>query len=114
MFDEHCRPLLTPYAGAFFSLISQILRKLKHENIIEMLDAFESPQEFCVVTEFAQVGLPFLVCEVLLLFILIASQLHMQEVAIAMLDVFEFPMHRENYLRYLRMISVFLKNKFKQ
>lgn len=33
----------------------QILRKLKHENIIEMLDAFETPQEFCVVTEFAQV-----------------------------------------------------------
>ncbi|ONK63237.1 uncharacterized protein A4U43_C07F12800 [Asparagus officinalis] len=32
----------------------EILRKLKHENIIEMLDAFESPQEFCVVTEFAQ------------------------------------------------------------
>ncbi|KAK4351069.1 hypothetical protein RND71_030382 [Anisodus tanguticus] len=32
----------------------QILRKLKHENIIEMLDSFESPQEFCVVTEFAQ------------------------------------------------------------
>ncbi|VAH26126.1 unnamed protein product [Triticum turgidum subsp. durum] len=32
----------------------QILRKLKHENIIEMIDAFETPQEFCVVTEFAQ------------------------------------------------------------
>ncbi|XP_051116540.1 serine/threonine-protein kinase TIO isoform X2 [Andrographis paniculata] len=32
----------------------EILRKLKHENIIAMLDAFESPQEFCVVTEFAQ------------------------------------------------------------
>ncbi|KAJ4775661.1 serine/threonine protein kinase 2 [Rhynchospora pubera] len=32
----------------------EILRKLKHENIIEMLDAFETPQEFCVVTEFAQ------------------------------------------------------------
>ncbi|XXG51856.1 hypothetical protein AAC387_Pa03g0329 [Persea americana] len=32
----------------------EILKKLKHENIIEMLDAFESPQEFCVVTEFAQ------------------------------------------------------------
>ncbi|CAM6128762.1 unnamed protein product [Calypogeia fissa] len=32
----------------------EILRQLKHENIIEMLDAFESPQEFCVVTEFGQ------------------------------------------------------------
>nr|XP_010938300.1 serine/threonine-protein kinase TIO [Elaeis guineensis] len=32
----------------------EILRKLKHGNIIEMLDAFETPQEFCVVTEFAQ------------------------------------------------------------
>lgn len=38
----------------------QILRKLKHENIIEMLDSFESPQEFCVVTEFAQVMICFL------------------------------------------------------
>lgn len=36
---------------------NQILRQLKHENIIEMLDAFESPQEFCVVTEFGQVSL---------------------------------------------------------
>ncbi|CAK7340113.1 unnamed protein product [Dovyalis caffra] len=32
----------------------EILKRLKHENIIEMLDSFESPQEFCVVTEFAQ------------------------------------------------------------
>ncbi|KAK9131113.1 hypothetical protein Sjap_011600 [Stephania japonica] len=32
----------------------EILRKLKHENIIEMLDSFETPQEFCVVTEFAK------------------------------------------------------------
>ncbi|KAF6164163.1 hypothetical protein GIB67_010133 [Kingdonia uniflora] len=32
----------------------EILRKLKHENIIEMLDSFETSQEFCVVTEFAQ------------------------------------------------------------
>jgi len=39
----------------FSDLSVQILRQLKHENIIEMLDAFESPQEFCVVTEFGQV-----------------------------------------------------------
>ncbi|KAK9665281.1 hypothetical protein RND81_14G102200 [Saponaria officinalis] len=32
----------------------EILRKLKHENIIEMLDSFETAQEFCVVTEYAQ------------------------------------------------------------
>ncbi|KAI4346731.1 hypothetical protein L6164_007603 [Bauhinia variegata] len=32
----------------------EILRRLKHDNIIQMLDSFESPQEFCVVTEFAQ------------------------------------------------------------
>ncbi|VVB00675.1 unnamed protein product [Arabis nemorensis] len=32
----------------------EILRKLKHENIIEMLDSFENEREFCVVTEFAQ------------------------------------------------------------
>ncbi|KAF8116698.1 hypothetical protein N665_0015s0071 [Sinapis alba] len=32
----------------------EILRKLKHGNIIEMLDSFENEREFCVVTEFAQ------------------------------------------------------------
>ncbi|XP_010536320.1 PREDICTED: serine/threonine-protein kinase TIO isoform X2 [Tarenaya hassleriana] len=32
----------------------EILRKLKHENIIGMLDSFENAREFCVVTEFAQ------------------------------------------------------------
>lgn len=32
----------------------EILKKLKHENIIEMLDSFETAEEFCVVTEFAQ------------------------------------------------------------
>ncbi|EGR33161.1 protein kinase domain protein [Ichthyophthirius multifiliis] len=32
----------------------QILKRLKHENIILLLDAFETPHEFCVVTEFAQ------------------------------------------------------------
>ena len=42
----------------------QILRKLKHENIIEMIDSFESQQEFCVVTEFAQVmiSFPYMMC----------------------------------------------------
>ena len=33
----------------------RILRKLKHENIILMFDAFETEREFCVVTEYAQV-----------------------------------------------------------
>lgn len=32
----------------------EILRTLKHENIIQMLDSFETKDEFCVVTEFAQ------------------------------------------------------------
>lgn len=32
----------------------EILRKLRHENIIMMLDTFETKSEFCVVTEFAQ------------------------------------------------------------
>ncbi|MEW5307613.1 MAG: hypothetical protein WDW36_009992 [Sanguina aurantia] len=32
----------------------EILRQLRHENIIQMLDAFETKAEFCVVTEFAQ------------------------------------------------------------
>jgi serine/threonine protein kinase len=31
-----------------------ILRKLQHPNIIQMLDAFETKSDFCVVTEFAQ------------------------------------------------------------
>jgi len=31
-----------------------ILRTLNHENIILMLDAFETEREFCVVTEYAQ------------------------------------------------------------
>ena len=32
----------------------EILRALNHENIILMLDAFETRREFCVVTEYAQ------------------------------------------------------------
>ncbi|PNG89500.1 Serine/threonine-protein kinase TIO, partial [Tetrabaena socialis] len=32
----------------------EILRQLRHENIIQMLDSFETKTEFCVVTEFAQ------------------------------------------------------------
>jgi len=32
----------------------QILKKLRHENIILLLDSFETPHEFCLVTEFAQ------------------------------------------------------------
>ena len=30
----------------------EILRNLRHENIIQMLDAFETKTDFCVVTEF--------------------------------------------------------------
>ena len=29
----------------------EILKRLRHENIIMLLDAFETPHEFCVVTE---------------------------------------------------------------
>lgn len=32
----------------------EILRGLRHENIIQMLDAFETKTDFCVVTEFGQ------------------------------------------------------------
>jgi fused-like protein len=35
----------------------QILRKLNHENIILLLDSFETDKEFCVVMEYAQVWL---------------------------------------------------------
>jgi fused len=31
-----------------------ILRKLNHEHIILMFDAFETDRDFCVVTEYAQ------------------------------------------------------------
>ena len=31
-----------------------ILRKLYHENIIQLLDSFETNMEFCLVTEIAQ------------------------------------------------------------
>lgn len=31
-----------------------ILKGLQHENIIRMLDSFETKTDFCVVTEFAQ------------------------------------------------------------
>lgn len=31
-----------------------ILRKLNHENIVLMFDAFETEKEFCVITEYAQ------------------------------------------------------------
>jgi fused len=34
-----------------------ILRKLRHPNIIAMLDAFETRNDFCVVTEYAQAEL---------------------------------------------------------
>jgi len=37
----------------------EILRNLKHENIIQMLDTFETNDEFCVVTEFAQGAQPW-------------------------------------------------------
>ncbi|KAL8460630.1 hypothetical protein ACS0TY_032223 [Phlomoides rotata] len=45
---------LSIHLPTFPTLSISILRKLKHENIIAMLDSFESPQVFCVVTEFAQ------------------------------------------------------------
>ena len=32
-----------------------IMRDLKHANIVRMLDTFETQGEFCVVTEYAQV-----------------------------------------------------------
>lgn len=33
---------------------AQILRRLDHDNIVLMLDSFETRREFCVVTEFAR------------------------------------------------------------
>lgn len=43
--------MLTPIAQHAQEI--EILRQLRHENIIQMLDAFETKTEFCVVTEFA-------------------------------------------------------------
>ena len=34
--------------------VAQILRPLRHDNIVLMLDAFETQRDFCVVTDFAQ------------------------------------------------------------
>ena len=31
-----------------------ILKKLQHENIIRVLDSFETKADFCLVTEYAQ------------------------------------------------------------
>lgn len=45
---------LETFVNLLSAMSFQILQQLKHENIIEMLDAFESDQEFCVVTEIAQ------------------------------------------------------------
>ncbi len=50
----------------------EILRDLKHENIIQMLDSFETREEFCVVTEFAQ-GEPWPTDQHLYLFEVIRS-----------------------------------------
>lgn len=32
----------------------EILKRLKHENIVLLLDNFETAHEFCIVTEFCQ------------------------------------------------------------
>jgi len=32
----------------------QIMKKLRHENIILLLDYFETPQQFCLIVEYAQ------------------------------------------------------------
>ena len=64
-----------------------ILKKLKHENIIMMLDAFETKREFCVVTE------------VIILF-------HYFQ--------FYFSLHRENFLKYLKMTNHYLKAKYER
>lgn len=37
----------------------EILRTLRHENVIQMLDSFETKTDFCVVTEFAHGVSPF-------------------------------------------------------
>ena len=39
-----------------------ILRGLSHEHIIKLLDFYETPQEFCLITEFAQGAHAALLC----------------------------------------------------
>ena len=41
----------------------EILRNLEHENIIQMLDSFETKTDFCVVTEFAHGSLQLACCK---------------------------------------------------
>ena len=80
--------------------------KLKHENIIEMIDAFETPQEFCVVTEFAQVhkNSVWVPCPFSSL-----TGFNCLELA----NFSENACLRENCLRCSRMINAFQKNKFR-
>lgn len=61
---RRCRPVLAPAPcrsthgcphDGWCRQEIEILRSLEHPNIIQMLDSFETPSEFCVVTEFAQV-----------------------------------------------------------
>lgn len=91
----------------FLFLFLQILRKLKHQNIIEMLDSFESPQEFCVVTEFAQV------------IFLSLYQFHIHTMVLCMhSDGFEKLLmcldFRVNCLRFSRTTNASQKNKCNQ
>lgn len=51
-----------------------ILRKLNHENIILMFDAFETERDFCVVTEFGQ-GELFDILQVLFFLLLVLFHL---------------------------------------
>lgn len=72
-----------------------------------MIDAFETPQEFCVVTEFAQVHKNLVLYGVLPHQWLVLMYL-------GWLNFFLNCCFRENCLRCLRMINAFQKNKFKQ
>jgi hypothetical protein len=72
-----------------------------------MIDAFETPQEFCVVTEFAQVHMN-------LVWLLCAISSTIGFMGFGWLTLSDNACPRVNCLRYSRTMDPFLKNKFRR
>ena len=70
----------------------EILRRLNHENIIMLLDHFETDTDFVMVTEYGEV-----------FYFLFYT-----------ISFFIFYIPREIYLKFLRMTKLYPKKKFKK